>query len=198
MIELAERVEKWMTRLEYPQLSQEMLSLMRDVPEEARDIILEAVNSDDDSAIKFCADSFVKYGAQFPPRSGMELSESLESMFSLLPYFAVTYADFAPPADEMLAFNTFYEINEQLSSAVDTPSNFVYDRIVESHLDNIIHGIVVLSLIEGYDSRDQEWLGQNREQLAPFASVLRDRDEVDKEFCEFLMAHHSSIANGSL
>lgn len=198
MLDLPERVTKWTTRLNIKDLTDDLVNVMYGVPKAARERILEAVNSDHDSTIRFCADSIVKYCSPVHRDDKRHFYPETDSLLALVPEFSKTYADFAVRSDEPLAFGTFQSVLGKLARVEDTPGNFLYDPLVESHLNDIIHGIVIASLIEDYDARDYKWLGENRERLAPFATVLYERDDVDREFCEFLMEHPSSIADGTL
>jgi hypothetical protein len=198
MLDIPERVAEWAKRLNIEELTADLVNVLYGVPKAARERILEAVNSNHDSTVRLCADSITKYCSPIHRDGKRHFYTETDSLLALVPDFEKTYADFAVRSDDVLPFVTFNSILGKLAGAEDTPENFLYDPLVESHLNDTIHGIMIASLIEDYDARDYKWLGENRERLAPFATVLYERDDVDRAFCELLMEHPSSIADGTL
>lgn len=198
MTDVDARITGWATRLNIPDAASELAGMLLGVPEAAREQILDAVCSSHESPIRFCADGILKFSSPISRDGKRHISLDVDSLLSLLPEFSSTYNAFAVHPDEILAYTTFQKLLSTLANTMDTPDNFIYDPLVESHLNTVMHGIMISLLIEDYYDPDYEWLGENLERLAPLAVTLYERDDLSREFCEDLIANSAPIAAGTL
>ena len=194
---MSEKVAQWAIRLHTAELTNDLVSIMLDVPESARKQIIESVTVNSDSPIKLCADSIIRYSTPIFRDGRRHFVTGTDSLLALVPQFAKTYCDFDVNFSR-LPHETLQAVLSNLSRAEDTPSNFLYDPIREGHLTTTIHGMIIATLIGHYGDSDYKWLGENRKQLIPLATTLYEREALTREFIEQLMEHSVPIANGTL
>jgi hypothetical protein len=203
MIDMSELVASWASRINRSDVAKELAGIMFSIPKPEREKLLAAVASQNESSLKFCADSIVSCSTAIYKDGLRHLARTTDSLLAMAPFLAPTYDSFCPAnsrTHEHLAVGAFNKVLSSLCLEYDLPSDFLFDHARESRFLPEMHGIMIAALAgDTAGNLDLEWLGNNRALLAPYADTLYEHGRVDREFCERLINLKSpSLSTGNL
>lgn len=160
------------------------------------DLLAEAAAGADGDVIEDCIKRMI-YTQMTPATLD---AEEFDSLLSYIPAMASTYAAFGNDEIEfhrVARMALAYAVGEH-----DVPGNHILDLSTDGFLlDGVIGATMHACIEKEYVSPaadDLEWLGKHRDQLSPFAALIREREDISREFCEMLLSEYEQGVSPAL
>lgn len=202
MIDMPQQVAEWAKRLNKSELTKELVGVMYCVPKSEREKVLAAVVNQRESPLRYCADSIISHSAAMYRDGLKHLATGTDSLLAMAPSLAPTFDSFCPSnarTHEDLPIGVLHKVMSSLCLRHDLPSDFLFDPVLEARFLPEMHGLMIAALAGCGSDVDLEWLGNNRQQLAPYADTLYEHGNVAREFCEHLLSQKSpALSPGTL